>query len=464
MQCSYRDIPPHKHDRTTLALEAKFESLQRDVAGVKGDISNLHHMHCDTSEKMSRLLQVCETQQNDIRLMREQLSSSTRATVSTPYQSTAVWPTSQAPTVGIQSETMLAQSNPLNPMDAMKVNSEATNSLPHNHTTAAQNLLLWPTIVAFNLEPNPDYVVIEEENRGVIRLYGRGEGRDKTDGSQGTRSPAPSSTSSRADDSPSPPAESNWGYGLKPPNPSSHGPHGDHPGGLNPDGTPNYAPELVDKYFESYMKHMYILHPFLDKKVLKEHVNQFKSRYSPGRQGLSRKRKHEDNSPVPALESYGPPLIQNSVGVERSIKNAIVLLVLALGKICDHKTPLPAPPPSLSPGAMQTSVPTPRSSNSDTLSPTPGSPYQVFGSKSRPLVASMSDRYEHEKMNVDVIPGLAYYNVACDILGGFRGAYDLSHVQAALLAGLYMGQLAHVHASHDWLTQAGKACQVLIDQ
>lgn len=145
------------------------------------------------------------------------------------------------------------------------------------------------------------------------------------------------------------------------------------------------------------------------------------------------------------------------------MRSAIVLLVLALGMICDHRSPLPSSPSASSTAAGPTSTSTPRTLNSaDTFSPTPASPYPPFGSKSRLLVANAADRNEGEKNNVDVIPGLAYYNVACDILGGLRGGYDLSHVQAALLAGLYMGQIAQVIPSHDWITQADKACQALI--
>jgi hypothetical protein len=63
---------------------------------------------------------------------------------------------------------------------------------------------------------------------------------------------------------------------------------------------------------------------------------------------------------------------------------------------------------------------------------------------------------------MEVTPGLAYYALGSEIMGILRGGYDLPHVQASLLAGLYMGQLAQVFTSHDWITQAGKACQVLI--
>lgn len=449
LNCTYRDIPPHKQDRNALALEAKIDSIQREMG----------NMQRETNDKLNRLLQVYESSRNDIKTLAEDLSPEKRARISTTLQNPATYPPQpQALVTDIQHDT-LSMTSPT----FVNVDSEATNTLPHSHTTAAQHLLLWPSIQAFGLESNPDYVMDLEESRGILRLYGRGEGHDKMDGSQGPASPADSSTSSRAEDSPSPPAESVWGYGFRPPYPSNHGLHGDHPGGLNVDGSPNYTSKLVDKYFESYMRHIYILHPFLDKKTIKDQINHFKSRYSPDRPGLMRKRKHGDDSPTSAHDSHGPTAVCHSISVERSVRSAIVNLVLALGKICDHKTPLPASPPASSTMTVPTSAFTPRSSNSDAFSPTPASPYQQFAPKSRPLVANLSERHETERNNVDVIPGLAYYGVACDILGGLRGGYDLSHVQAALLAGLYMGQIAQVIPSHDWITQAGKACQVLIN-
>jgi Fungal Zn(2)-Cys(6) binuclear cluster domain len=464
LSCTYRDVPPHKQDRNALALEAKIDSLQREVGSLQREMGSMQRelgsMQRKTSDKLDQILRACEGG--------EGLSSEKRSPNSASLQGTAPWQSSQALSnaqPGAMMTNSSEQVNLVNPVDAVNVDSEATNSLPHSHTTAAQNLLLWPSIKGFGLESNPDYVMNEEESRGLLRLYGRGEGHDKTDTGQIAASPAADSASSaRTDDSPSPPAESLWGYGFRAPYPSHYGGHGDHPGGLNLDGSPNYESELVDKYFDSYMRHIYILHPFLDKKAMKDHVNWFKSQYSPHRQGLSRKRKHEgDDSPNLAYEPHRPPQGSHTIGVERSVRSAMVLLVLALGMICEHKAPLPASPPAPSTATVMTSAPTPRSSNSDPFSPIPASPYQQMGARSKPWAANIPERHESEKKNVDVIPGLAYYNVACDILGGLRGGYDLSHVQAALLAGLYMGQIAQVNASHDWITHAGKACQVLIN-
>lgn len=56
--------------------------------------------------------------------------------------------------------------------------------------------------------------------------------------------------------------------------------------------------------------------------------------------------------------------------------------------------------------------------------------------------------------NMDIIPGLAYYGYTTQILGSLLGANGLPHVQAALLAALYAGQLAHPFQSHGWIYQA----------
>jgi hypothetical protein len=64
---------------------------------------------------------------------------------------------------------------------------------------------------------------------------------------------------------------------------------------------------------------------------------------------------------------------------------------------------------------------------------------------------------------MDVIPGLAYFAVGAGILGELPGGGDVAHIQANLLAGLYMGQLARIIASHFYISNACKACQVLIE-
>ncbi|KAJ9633679.1 hypothetical protein H2199_009247 [Coniosporium tulheliwenetii] len=72
--------------------------------------------------------------------------------------------------------------------------------------------------------------------------------------------------------------------------------------------------------------------------------------------------------------------------------------------------------------------------------------------------------FERKNRNVDTIPGFAYYAKASDILGNLHGGNDLSHAQANLLAGLYMGQLARVIESWGWIYAASIKCRILIEQ
>lgn len=66
--------------------------------------------------------------------------------------------------------------------------------------------------------------------------------------------------------------------------------------------------------------------------------------------------------------------------------------------------------------------------------------------------------------NIDVIPGLAYYAKAAEILGDQGDGNDLIHAQMFLLAGLYKGQLARVKESMSWIMVAGRAVRILLDR
>lgn len=63
-----------------------------------------------------------------------------------------------------------------------------------------------------------------------------------------------------------------------------------------------------------------------------------------------------------------------------------------------------------------------------------------------------------------MIPGLAYFAKAAEILGDQGDGNDLVHAQMFLLAGLYKGQLARVKESMSWLMVAGRAIRNLLDR
>ena len=345
--------------------------------------------------------------------------------------------------------------------------------MPAKHTTAAQYLLLWPSI-----EPlipkglNQSYVMEAETGRGLLRLYGCGEGEDKGDGHEGAPSPAQSSSSEgrRMDEettSSSP--HGVWGSGLlHVPVAHQNQAARDHPGGLSPTGGLMLDSEAVDRYFQSFMDNMYILHPFLEPKVVRTMVHAFKRKYSWDYRAkqevaaIGNKRKREmTDSPTP-MEDYSrsqnrgynaahiPP-------IEHSVANAIVLLVLALGKVTAHRDPLPGPASTASirtstpASAMYSDLPMPASA--------PNSPFnnQVI------LNGTVASQASPQGKNMDVIPGLAYFNVAADILGELPGGSDVSHIQAYLLAGLYLGQLARIIPSHFYINKACIAAQILIE-
>ncbi|EDN10944.1 predicted protein [Histoplasma mississippiense (nom. inval.)] len=69
---------------------------------------------------------------------------------------------------------------------------------------------------------------------------------------------------------------------------------------------------------------------------------------------------------------------------------------------------------------------------------------------------------DQSERNLDIIPGLAYFALASDILGDVLGGGGLKHTQACLLAALYTGQLARPFSSHAWICEASRACQILL--
>jgi hypothetical protein len=376
-------------------------------------------------------------------------------------------------------------------------------SIPVEHTTAAHKLLLWPSIrrLLAPKEVDGDYVMKMEEERGLIRVYGRGEGDDRSDYERGTTS-SPSTTNSSSPNweedyhvqgaSPNVP----WGTGL--PATASHRPR-DQVGGLDELGQLNTEPEVVRRLHRSYMQHLHILHPFLDESNLERKIERFIKIYSPHKKsvmgqfmpgtageplrGAKRKRSSEGfhMGGFDMTRSPGSNTVVPTRRVERSIDNAIILLVLALGAICEWRDrPLPGPVkdpfsghPSTSSGLQSVLSPVlsdsaPMQSSGAFCSPTnPSFPSPDGGearkaAQGRALAAAHEgSEYAHPK-NIDVIPGLAYYAYATDILGNLQGGNGLYHVQAALLAGLYAGQLAHPFQSHGWISQASRACQVLV--
>ena len=115
-----------------------------------------------------------------------------------------------------------------------------------------------------------DYPLQLEQDRGLLRVWGVGEGHEFYDGT-----PAPDSPDSFADaDAPSPGStkEGLWGAGYQPTNysspstlssdsPRSH----TYPGGLGPDGNPDFILEAIP-----FIKGLWPLTPELGDEIISE--------------------------------------------------------------------------------------------------------------------------------------------------------------------------------------------------
>lgn len=311
--------------------------------------------------------------------------------------------------------------------------------IPVEHITAAHKLLMWPSIKALLPgEYDEDYVMKLENGRGLIWMYGHGKGDDTNEGAQRGQQPSIRNLSSHSTpnrDEFFPPAGSpsgaTWGAPsrTKPATPDTSLKMVER--GIEESGTFTTDPDTVHHLHRIYMDHLHKLHPFLDSKSLRKKIETFICMYCPRllnasslnsdsgsgdhQRGAKRKRSKDGSLPSPVGGVRPNRTFQRRI--EQSIDNAVILLVLALGSICENRDcPVPVPVP----------------------------------------------RDYCKERDVDAIPGLAYYKYATQILGRLQGGTSLPHVQAALLAGLYTGQLAHPFQSHGWINQAAWACQVLV--
>jgi hypothetical protein len=141
--------------------------------------------------------------------------------------------------------------------------------------------------------------------------------------------------------------------------------------------------------------------------------------------------------------------------IKRLINNAVLLLILALGSICEVGAPVPSPVTDNPPDFRKQWIPSPPTrsvlspAESDMIFPVHRGiyaphtilyPSPVDNQRSvRGQSASLGRDVPANQYlrNINVIPSLSYYAYATQILGELQGANSLPHIQAALLAGLY---------------------------
>jgi hypothetical protein len=395
-----------------------------------------------------------------------------------PYSHTSPVP-AQMPTP-VKRETMsVAPQQPATPAYSIAPSQSSRElkvpeGIQSDHTTPAHMLLpQWAT--PYNLEehipalkklidhgkPITDYPMYYEQERGLLRIWGVGEGQDYTDGVQGVASPGSLNDS----DTPSPAStigkDNSWGYpSVDQFSPNTIGSdfsrHYESPGGLGPDGKPDFRISTLHALHASYMQHIHVLHPFLNPFQLDKMIDQFSKVYSPEHRashamspsgvpdrlnpGLKRKR-----SSSMFGDGFGSSDDISKGSIERTLRNAIVLLVLALGKVSSHKG-MSLPSPQVDRGSASSGL---------------------LGSASRdsPRSANSSFRSEdadNRQRNVDILPGMAYFSHATDILGYQQAGNTVAHAQAMVLAALYLAQFGRVIESWSYIHSACRISLVLV--
>ncbi|KAF2752583.1 hypothetical protein EJ05DRAFT_542525, partial [Pseudovirgaria hyperparasitica] len=215
----------------------------------------------------------------------------------------------------------------------------------NEHRTAAHYLLkTWPAMAKYFNSIVPlleNYPLKIEEERGSLRIYGRGEGLTHNDRAQqvGSRAGSQADSETMSLSSTSDSGQAPYRY-------------------IDKVNRLDLTPTAVNRLLASYLDHMHVLHPFLDKARLKKQVDAFVDRMNPPAstksplsmpQHLSehhrptkRQRTDIDEGEPTAVPIYARPA-QSHVRppkAERTITNAIILLVLALGAVLHEDAPI----------------------------------------------------------------------------------------------------------------------------
>ena len=381
--------------------------------------------------------------------------------------------------------------------------------LPVNHTTGATRLLLWGAIqkitgpiVQDSRIKNEEYAMNQEEKRGLLRTAGRGEGLDLGygyDKNPMNNNPSPE----RADDvgfdgSPYLATDALWGQGggLNPAPPTfmTRGADDRHRGLGDQDGLLELDPTTVMRLVESYMSHMNIMHPILSPKKFRVLVQRWlatvpvaprkvtspEARFGKNSAATSsshsRGTKRNRSSGLQEQQEPASASPINQDGPARTITTALVMVVLALGRICEYREKIP----DVLPTSDTTSNCSPAIRNGFPLSPLQNPPpissqTSILSSqrvKARAQIPHRRSSLEamHPKeftpyipaRNWDVIPGLTYFHIAMEIAGSQLGGNSLEHVHVYILAALYHGQLARVLESYEYIRLASARMQTLL--
>lgn len=251
---------------------------------------------------------------------------------------------------------------------------------------------------------------------------------------------------------------------------------------------PPISASVIRSLCKRYVRHIHILHPFIDKHELRTLRDRFISwqstRLSECDYPLNRRRVNAYTSYQDLGTKSGP---DRTMLADCRFEHALVYLVLALGAICAYEGPLPKTwfdhaineTASLAAARSETAccqgnrqLAATGFEQTVTVSASPmtvGSGSRIpelrtgatSSNTGRPSVHVLG--HEHVG-SLDFALGVDYYAKAKHIIDEHSDGDTLLLAQIHLLMGLYNGQLAFVEESMRWYARAGRSLQVLLNQ
>jgi hypothetical protein len=377
-----------------------------------------------------------------------------------------------------------------------------TPAIPINHTTLASLLLDWPSIrelTKYHVENEgikyiSEFPILQEQIREPLAEYRRGEA-----GLQAHH--VHHGTIDMVD-------------GISKPS-SATGADLGHFGGLGPKiernsgvlGFDGYYPDFCEakiwEYVESFKENMLNMHPIIEPQILYAWVRQFldnlpivqsKTQETPVAKpafairsstsssmpnevtGVKRKRYSAPEETDTTSPSQNREKEEKTGKPRRTLVNAVVLTVLAAGKVCLYQDQVPDivhSPDSQhyeSPTSLNSIASSPSRAPPPNYSGPPHSTHQPPHDRAaRDSQSRRSSNYSSKSvrarlnLNHDLIPGLEYFAYASDILGNHMGSYNsLDNIYANVFASLYLGQLARPLESFAYIRQASHKLEILI--
>lgn len=373
-------------------------------------------------------------------------------------------------------------------------------AIPMNYTTLSGLLLNWPSIqeltkrhvIREGVGYVGEYPVSQEQNRGLLILYGRGED-NRMSREQREREHDQQSVDKPDDASDSPPPSTateaaDWGTldGQRPYDQVDY-----RSSILGPDGNLDFSEENVWSYVKTFKENILNLHPIVEPPILDRWVRQFlKSLLLQENKHISKvstawavsgsvestSSRRKRSCPAPdSMETLAASPTSRIGRPDRTINTALVLAVLALGKVCQYRDCVPDALHEGNPmthraghfhrsGIPQAPKGSPPGDASRSQASSMASPRDEYRSHhNRRLSLAGNTRPGFLKKNYENIPGLEYFALATDILGNHLGSYNkMKNVYANIFAGLYQGQLGRPLESFSFIHRASHKLQMIL--